>query len=662
MSPSPKPDQNVTATEALLSSVTDGIFELDQHGQIVHFNESAAEIIDCRPGDMLGKDYRDVLTFVSERTGMQDNSFIVAAQRGNPTQAKGHVLLIGKGARKIPVTISAVPLKNPTGGFTGVMVVFRDIAKQLELRRLKKRDTVRVKESADKILAEQTKSEALINSIGDGLVFTNQYGEIVNVNNSAARLMGYSERDMVNRKISEIIPMLDKDGHALDPLDQPAVKALSTGLPVSVKGYYRKQDRTMIAVSVTVSPVVVDGDPIGAVEAFRDITKDVEMAEAQARAAKELKRRADEIEREQKKAEAMLKSIGDGLIVSDQYGEITRANASAHRLLGFEAGALIGKRFTKAVLMLDESDDPIPPLERPMLRAISTGKPITMAGKYQRFDKSELPVSITVSPVIVEGEPIGAVEVFRDITEQRELDQAKDEFVSLASHQLRTPATGVKAFLSMVLEGDVGKITKQQHEFISKAYDSNERELSLITDLLMVARADANRMQVKIEPTDVSKVVDSIVEESMETIKGRRQKIKVDRPDQPVKADLDADKIKMVVDNFVSNASKYTPEGGSIKVRLEGAPESLRITVSDSGVGIPEADIKRLFTKFTRIDNVLSAKVEGTGLGLYLAKKIVDFHHGHLKVTSTVGQGSTFAVELPKKQPKGADGKKNTDR
>lgn len=636
--------------EALLGSIADGVFALDNAGRIVHFNQAAADITSFSSKEVLGKDYRDVLRFFSAKTGESDNSFVVTAQGGKKTEMAGDTYVVAKNGRKVPVADSAAPIINRKGEIDGVIVVFRDVSHDLELRALKEHETKQIKRRAAQVLAEKTKTDALIQSIGDGLIFTNQYGDIIDVNTSAAELLGYDEHGILKRKISETAPLLTAAGKALLPLKQPTVQAIANGVSVAAEGFYRKKDGSLFPVSITVSPVVVKDAPIGAVVVFRDITLQRELQKLKERETREIKRRSAQILAEKTKSEALIESIGDGLIFTNQYGEISDVNASASTLLGYAEQDLLKSKFGEMVPFLTEDGKVVATMDRPMFKSLAMGIPMTAEGYYRRKDNTIFPVSITVSPVIVDDTPIGAVEVFRDITSQRELDKAKDEFVSLASHQLRTPATGIKAFLSMVLEGDVGKITPQQRDFISKAYSSNERELSLITDLLMVARADADRLEMRFEESDVRELVDGITAEHAEMVKSRKQKIEIIKPDKPVMAMLDRDKIKMVIDNFVSNASKYTPEGGSVKVKIIDQPKLVEVAVTDTGVGIDKPDIKKLFIKFSRIDNELSTKVGGTGLGLYLVKKIVDFHHGKLKVDSTLGKGSTFTVQLPKKQ------------
>ncbi|HSX48322.1 MAG TPA: ATP-binding protein [Candidatus Nanoarchaeia archaeon] len=357
-----------------------------------------------------------------------------------------------------------------------------------------------------------------------------------------------------------------------------------------------------------------------------------------------LRRRTEE---EKAKDEVLLESIGEGLIATDEYGNITNCNEAASGLLGYQASELVGEWFPKAILVTDEYGKEIPTGERPISQALSTGEVVTATAMYIRKDGSTFPVFMTVSPVVVDGRPIGAVEVFRDISSERELERAKDEFVSLASHQLRTPASGVKAFTSMLMDGYAGKLTAKQRQFLQKVYDSNERQLRIIDDMLNVARADTGHLVLKKAKTDLKVLLEKITTEQGAVAASRQQTLKFEASPGKFDAVVDEEKMRMAVDNLVSNAIKYTHDGGHIVVKLSRQKNKLLISIIDSGVGISKPDFKRLFQRFSRIDNELSAQVGGSGLGLYLVNTIVEMHGGEVEVESTLGKGSTFTICLP---------------
>lgn len=229
-----------------------------------------------------------------------------------------------------------------------------------------------------------------------------------------------------------------------------------------------------------------------------------------------------------------------------------------------------------------------------------------------------------------------------------ELNQAKDEFISVASHQLRTPATGVKQYIGMLLEGMLGELTEPQRTVLRRAYDSNERQLKIVSDLLKVARVDAGKVMLRKTETDLNQLMTDVVREETEIMKRRRQRIKFTPAPAPAMAQIDRDTVRMVLENLLDNASKYSGEGTTIQAAVMAQPKSVKLRVMDEGVGIDEEDMGKLFEKFSRIHNPLSAQAEGSGLGLYWAKKIIDLHGGSIQVQSKVNEGTAFSISLPK--------------
>lgn len=228
------------------------------------------------------------------------------------------------------------------------------------------------------------------------------------------------------------------------------------------------------------------------------------------------------------------------------------------------------------------------------------------------------------------------------------LNKAKDEFISLAAHQLRTPATGVKQYLGMVLEGFVGELTNSQKSILQKANESNERQLRIVTDLLKVAQVDAGKVRLRKADVDVVSLINDVIKEQRETFSKRNQTVIFEPLASNVQLHFDRDTIRMVLENFIDNASKYSGEDKTVTVKLEECGSEVRIEIIDKGVGIKLEDQDRLFEKFSRIENPLSTQVGGTGLGLYWAKKIIDLHQGQVTFESAVGKGTKFTIHLPK--------------
>jgi signal transduction histidine kinase len=235
------------------------------------------------------------------------------------------------------------------------------------------------------------------------------------------------------------------------------------------------------------------------------------------------------------------------------------------------------------------------------------------------------------------------------IEELMVINKSKDEFIALASHQLRTPASAVKQYLGMVLEGYAGEVTSQQKDLLSMAYQSNERQINTVNDILRVAQLNLNKMILRKRQVDVIRLMTNIIRDSKQEVEDRSQTLDYKHPDYPVKSCIDSEFARMALSNILDNASKYTPEGKGIAIEVkERANGSVVIVIADEGVGIEAEDVDKLFKKFSRIHNPLSVKVGGTGLGLYWAHEIIKMHGGSIRVASKVGNGTKFTITLPK--------------
>ncbi|MDQ3123637.1 MAG: ATP-binding protein [bacterium] len=227
------------------------------------------------------------------------------------------------------------------------------------------------------------------------------------------------------------------------------------------------------------------------------------------------------------------------------------------------------------------------------------------------------------------------------------LNNAKDDFISIASHQLRTPATGVKQYIGMLLEGFAGTLTEEQRTMLIAAYQSNDRQITIVNDLLKVAQIDSGKIKINKQKINVSALIANIVHEQRTKFADRSQQMIIKKPTDKIFCTIDERLFRMIIENLIDNASKYSPPGSNIKVALTCNAHKLEIGVTDNGIGIDKKDLSKLFQKFSRIENKYNSAVEGTGLGLYWSKTATEMHGGKIKVTSTPGKGSTFSVLIP---------------
>lgn len=228
-----------------------------------------------------------------------------------------------------------------------------------------------------------------------------------------------------------------------------------------------------------------------------------------------------------------------------------------------------------------------------------------------------------------------------------QVDKLKTDFVLLVSHQLRTPATAVKGFISMLADAYNTGLSTKQLEMLTAAYDENERQIQLVNQILAVTQVEAGEMVLEKRPTDINNLIKTSLEENHLVMKDLDQKAVLQAADDLPEVLVDPVKIRIVIDNLISNASKFAGTGTTIKVTTKQAADDLIIEVTDHGVGIAEADLDKLFKKFSRVSNEGTIRTEGTGLGLYLSQRIINLHNGEITVKSVSGKGTTFTVQLP---------------
>ena len=322
------------------------------------------------------------------------------------------------------------------------------------------------------------------------------------------------------------------------------------------------------------------------------------------------------------------------------------------RMLGWTYGEVLGKDFLEVVPREDEKGDVVPFNER-ILNKVLSGETVVadLANPfyYNRKDKSRFPPRSIVNSIVLNGDIIGVVETFRDITKEKDIDKAKTEFVSLASHQLRTPLSTINWYTEMLLAGDVGKLNPDQERYLQEVYKGNQRMVSLVNALLSVSRMDLGTFVFEPEPTDIALLVQHVIDEQKFHINEKKIELVTQfDPSLPL-IQADAKLLSMVVQNLLSNAVKYTPARGKItlSLTLQSAQKKLLFTIADTGYGIPENQQGKIFSKLFRADNVRERDTEGTGLGLYIAKSIIDSSGGDIRFESTEDAGSTFFVELP---------------
>lgn len=356
--------------------------------------------------------------------------------------------------------------------------------------------------------------------------------------------------------------------------------------------------------------------------------------------------------REQRaEAEVLFTSIGDGAIATDEFGKITRVNPAAVAMLGFSQEELLGHWFPKRVVAVNENNEPVNLIDRSITKAFLTGKTVSDKMIYRRKDGKRIPVAVTVSPILSDGKPLGAVEVFRDITLEQEVDRMKSEFISLASHQLRTPLSAIKTYSHMLSEGYMGKLNEDQKKALNTIIGASNRMNELISTLLNITRIESGTIAYNPKLFKLSDVISELLPELSLMAKSKEIELSlVTRGKASLKIKTDPLIVKEVVMNLTSNAIKYTPENGQVSIVLHTRRADIMVQIKDSGWGIPKQSQDQVFSKFFRAQNIVKRETTGTGLGLYLVKGLVDTLGGKIWFKSEEGKGTSFYFTLPRAQ------------
>lgn len=348
--------------------------------------------------------------------------------------------------------------------------------------------------------------------------------------------------------------------------------------------------------------------------------------------------------------ETAFESMGEAAIIIDKHGHVIRANYIALKLLGYKEAELIGKKMLSKVTALNADHIPISPINRPAVRAVITGKPYYEYLYHYGKNKNLIPVFVSASPIIKDGRPIGVMEIFRDISMEEAVDQMKSEFISLASHQLRTPLSAIKTYSHMLLDGYMGEIEQQQRPALEIIVAATNRMNELISTLLNITRLESGAIVVDKNLVDLTQLSKEVVDEMEILTKAKDIRLSLNiKGDNSTKITSDGPLIKEVLSNLVSNAIKYSKEKGTVKITLRGDEHDATFVVKDNGIGIPNPEKANIFSKFFRAHNVIQFDTNGTGLGLYLVKGLVDELGGEISFTSTEGKGTSFKFTLPRK-------------
>lgn len=353
------------------------------------------------------------------------------------------------------------------------------------------------------------------------------------------------------------------------------------------------------------------------------------------------------LEKEHRKTAAIISNFIDPIIVIDKDKKISFLNPAAKEIFGFIETDL-GK-------IISSSNNYSMENFRKLIKNNYTVKDSKLI-KSNNPDEEEVVIKnnsqeltykvITARVLSEKNESLGVMKIFYNLTREKMIDKLKSEFISIAAHQLRTPLSAIKWAIKMILDGDVGALNNEQQELLKQGYASNERIIALVNDMLNVSRIEEGRFGYSFNKDSFEESLNIVTKSLENQINNKKIKLVVSLPKNLPMVFMDKQKMTLVLQNLIENAVKYTPEYGKIEVKVKNNKTELEVKVKDNGIGIPKADQEKLFSKFFRAENVIRMQTEGSGLGLFIVKNIIEKHGGKIVCKSDEGKGTEFTFTI----------------
>ena len=627
--------------QAIQNGISDGLILVGNNGFTVEYNQEWLRLFDLE-GELLGRSFFDDLARRQNFTCDHDPVDVIkSVLKGKRITCYAHDLEHG---RHVQISVNPIVI---SGRVTGAVATARDITSLIE-------KTVESNEMAAKAhrhLRELSQLAELSGIVGFNVssIYQKYLSKTITLlESSSVSLYLYSPgkqlliQDQATNPAAVDTPSLELGSKHL------AARAFTSRQPVTVVGDGNEPHRIALPIthhSKTLGVLLVgrEGSAYGEHEA-----KLLRMVATRLAVLVENASLYHDVNARRERWEAVFRFTDEGIVIFDRTGTIVGFNPACTQITQFHPAEAIGKPFGK--IIRNVSPDAISGTHIGAIeRVLNEG--VTIAKSEQLIENrggSRVWTEISYSPIFDDGGHVtSGIAIIRNTTKDREVEEIKSDFISIVSHELRTPLTAIKGFLSMTLKHDFGPLSEKQFHYLSRVYQSNQRMIDLVEDLMDATYIESGKITLNIAPVALDNVVGSVVSEVAAKGAAGQIMINVKRRQRLPLVLADETRLHQIVLNLVDNAIKYSMPGTEIQISFQVQGDELITTVTDHGVGIGKSQIDRLFTKFGRIFNPLSVQAGGTGLGLYIVKNLVESHDGRIWVNSQEGKGSKFNFSLP---------------
>jgi PAS domain S-box-containing protein len=632
---------------AIVESSDDAIIAKDLNGIIQACNAAAERLFGYQPGELIGQSVRILIP--PDRQGEEDD--ILARIRQGHQVDHFETVRLTKDGRPIDISLTVSPVRDASGAIVGVSKTARDVSER--------------KQAAAAMTAQQAWFRVTLGSIGDGIIASDPDGYVTYMNGVAETLTGWTNDAALGTPLVDVFHIVNETTR--QPVENPAGLVIRSGHVVGLANHtvLISRDGTERPITDSAAPIRDDGHILGVVLVFRDFTE---------------QRRAEEAIAEQREwLETTLQSIGDAVIATDVRGRIVFMNPVAEHLTGWQIDSARDRPCTEVFNIVDETTRGL--IENPVMRVLQDGAIVGLANHMILIaaDGSERPIDDSGAPIRDrDGHVVGVVLVFRDVGERRRLEaereaaarererllvaertaraeaeranRLKDDFVAMVSHELRTPLNAILGWTDIMLRRQNDQAT------VARGLDIVARntrlQTQLISDLLDISRIVSGKLRLDLQGVDLASVIDAAVETVQHAAdqKGVAIERQLDTTLGPMTGD--PARLQQIVWNLLSNALKFTPKGGRVRIVLRRTGAQAEIIVEDNGAGIRPDFLPYVFDRFQQADASRTRRFGGLGLGLSIVRNLVEFHGGTVKAASAgEGNGATFTIVLPMTAP-----------